>query len=68
METAATTASRAPEKSERGAPTNRQPGSFGRHIMDPAHGRAMAGFARTISKPFDLLAAVAALGGPGRLA
>ena len=47
---------------------DREPASAGRDSLDSAERRPLAGLAGEISASFDLLAAVAGLGGAGRLA
>jgi hypothetical protein len=68
METAETTASRAPQESQRWTPGSRKPRSLRGHFMDLAHRGSMAGLAQTIPQCLDMLAAIAALGGARRLA
>src|SRR5712692_798703 len=54
--------------SQRWPPVDRQPPCAGRDFVDSAERRSLAGPSGEVSTSFDLLAAVAGLGGAGRLA
>jgi hypothetical protein len=61
----------APETTQapaRWAASGRRPQSAGRHFVDSAQRGSLAGYARGVSVPVDLLATVAGLGGARDLA
>ena len=68
MEKDRTPAAPTPEKSARRPPVGRQPPSAGRDSVDSAQRGALEEFAGRVSASVDLLAAIAGLGGAGRLA